>query len=51
MVITEQGLFPERTLFVDDKQINLDAAAQLGLVTELCHRPQDLRGFLKNTIC
>ncbi len=46
MILSEQDLIPQKTLFVDDKQINLEAAAKLGIVTELCQSPQDLGAIL-----
>ncbi|MDR1810345.1 MAG: HAD family phosphatase [Prevotella sp.] len=42
-VIKDSGLIPEESLFLDDGQANLDAAAKLGFKTYLANQDEDLR--------
>ena len=42
-IIKDSGMNPEETLFFDDGQANLDAAAKLGFQTYLANQDEDLR--------
>jgi len=42
-VIRDSGINPEGTLFLDDGQANLDAAAKVGFQTYLANQDEDLR--------
>lgn len=44
-VIDDAQINPEETIFFDDGQANLDAAAKLGFKTQLVHQDDDLRKF------
>jgi putative hydrolase of the HAD superfamily len=51
-VISDNGLLPEETLFIDDSEQNLPPAAELGMKTLLLEKNQDVstvfnNGFLK----
>ncbi len=44
-VIDQTGLKPETTLFLDDSQVNLDAAKALGFQTKLITEEEDMISF------
>lgn len=47
MVLNENGLKPEETLFIDDIQANLDQAKALGIQTYLMKAPDTIQDFIK----
>jgi FMN phosphatase YigB (HAD superfamily) len=46
-IMTDTGMAPTQTLFMDDVQENIDAAIQLGFETHLVQPPDDIAVFLK----
>lgn len=44
--LREYGLDPDRTLFIDDQQLNIDAARDSGLRAEVYHSPDQVTGLL-----
>ncbi len=46
-VIQDSGINPEETVFFDDGQSNLDAAAKFGIKTCLVNQEDDLRQYFK----
>jgi putative hydrolase of the HAD superfamily len=46
-VLTENGLKPEETVFIDDIQANLDAAKALGMQTLLMKAPDTIQDLIK----
>lgn len=47
-VINQHGLIPEETLFIDDKEENLRAARNCGLLTFKMSKPQRIRDIFKD---
>jgi putative hydrolase of the HAD superfamily len=50
-VLSDTGISPEETLFVDDSQSNLDAAEKLGIKTVLITQQHNLNDDLRQSLC
>ena len=48
LILDQQGLKPEETLFIDDSKTNIDAARKLGLHTFHIKREELVRNFFQN---
>ena len=47
-VINQHGFVPEQTLFIDDKEENIEAAKKLGLKTYQLEKPERIRDIFKD---
>ena len=50
LILDQQGLKPEETLFIDDSQTNIEAAQKLGLHTFHIKREELVRNFFQNGV-
>jgi len=49
-VIYQHDLDPSKTLFIDDNEMNIEAASKLGLRTYLLIKPELIRDIIKNGV-